>query len=191
MSILSVYATLAPLRPFRAERFNDGSGIPRSRRLGGRRFSRADVSSGPRPRAQIPAQTLQAIKKELLRYDTVYSTNYDLLLNYWSRHAGWTYRIYGLLLWTETRPQPCGNPSIVLSIFSWHRGVEILLDRFAAEEVDQFNDEDDHYHQLQDEGAALVKLVDHEAVEIFSSLQFFFDQVFVVGDANFGGCQFV
>ena len=33
------------------------------------------------------------------------------------RRAGWTCRIYGLLLWTEIRPQQYGNPSTVLSIF--------------------------------------------------------------------------
>ena len=73
-----------------------------------RGFRPLGVNSVHRPWAQIPAQTLPAIKKELLRYDTVYSTNYDLLLIL-VRHAGWTCRIYGLLLWTEIRPQQCGN----------------------------------------------------------------------------------
>src|SRR5580700_4064224 len=65
------------------------------------------------------------------------------------------------------------------------------LDRLPAEEVDQFDDEDDYHHQLKHEGAGLVELVDHEAVEVFGGLQLFFDQVFVVGDSDLGGAEFV
>src|SRR5580704_4299803 len=66
-----------------------------------------------------------------------------------------------------------------------------VLDGFAAEEVDEFDYEDDDYHQLEDEGAGLVELVDHESVEVFGGLELFFDQIFVVGDADFGGAKFV
>ena len=59
------------------------------------------------------------------------------------------------------------------------------------EEVDQFDDQDYHYHQFEDEGAGLVELVDHEAVEVFGGLEFFLDEVFVVGDADFLGAEFV
>src|SRR5580700_4118957 len=65
------------------------------------------------------------------------------------------------------------------------------LDGLAAEEVDQFDDQDYDHHQLQDEGAGLVELLNHEAVEVFGGLEFFFDQVFVVGDSDFGGAEFV
>ena len=42
-----------------------------------------------------------------------------------------------------------------------------LLHPFAAEEEHQLDYQNDHYHQLQHEGAALVELVHHEAVELF------------------------
>src|SRR5271170_2205195 len=59
------------------------------------------------------------------------------------------------------------------------------LNGFAAEEVDEFDDQNDDYHQFEDESAALVEFVDHEAVELFGGLQLLLDQVFVVGDADF------
>src|SRR5271157_1532383 len=65
------------------------------------------------------------------------------------------------------------------------------LNRFAAEEVDQLDYQDDYHHQFQDKGAALVELLHHEAVEIFGGLQFFFDQVFVVGHSDLGRAQLV
>src|SRR5579863_9540689 len=66
-----------------------------------------------------------------------------------------------------------------------------ILDWLAAEEVDELDDQDYYDHQLQDEGAGLVELLDHEAVEIFGGLQLFFDQVFVVGHSDFRGGEFV
>src|SRR5271163_3057266 len=67
----------------------------------------------------------------------------------------------------------------------------LVLDGFAAEEVDKFDDQDYDHHQFQDEGAALIEFVDHEAVELFGGLQFLLDQVFVVWDADFQGRELV
>src|SRR5580658_2754632 len=61
----------------------------------------------------------------------------------------------------------------------------LCLDRFAAEEVDELDDQDDDHHQFQYEGTALVEFVDHEAVELFGGLQLLLDQVFVVGHSDF------
>src|SRR5579863_37146 len=65
------------------------------------------------------------------------------------------------------------------------------LDRLAAEEVDQLDDQDHDHHQFEDEGAALVELLHHEAVKIFGGLQLFLDQVFVVGHTDFLRRQFI
>ena len=67
----------------------------------------------------------------------------------------------------------------------------VLLRRACRRTEDQFDDQNDHHHEFEHEGAALVELVDHEAVEILGGLQFLRDQVFVVGHADFGGCQLV
>src|SRR5437588_8725822 len=69
--------------------------------------------------------------------------------------------------------------------------LEARLDRLAAEEIDQLDDENDHHHQLEHKGAALVKLVDHETVEIFSGVKLFLHQILVVGHAYFLRRQFV
>jgi hypothetical protein len=61
----------------------------------------------------------------------------------------------------------------------------------AFEEVDQLDDQDYYHHQFEDEGSGLVELLDHEAVEVFGGVEFFFDQVFVVGDSDFLGTEFV
>jgi|SRR5579871_384181 len=45
-----------------------------------------------------------------------------------------------------------------------------FLNRVAAEEVDQLNDEDDDHHQFENESTALVELIHHEAVEVFGGL---------------------
>ena len=65
------------------------------------------------------------------------------------------------------------------------------LDGVAFEEVDQLDDQDYYDHQFQDKGSGLVELLDHEAVEIFGGVEFFLDQVFVVGDSDFLGAEFV
>src|SRR5215467_9977879 len=65
------------------------------------------------------------------------------------------------------------------------------LDGSSLEEVDQLDYQDDDDHQLEYEGARLVELLDHEAVEVFGGLELFFDQVFVVGDSDFLRAQFV
>src|SRR6266576_6415195 len=61
----------------------------------------------------------------------------------------------------------------------------------AFEEVDQFDDQDNYDHQFQYKSSRLVELLDHEAVEIFGGVEFFFDQVFVVGHSDFLGAEFV
>ncbi len=58
------------------------------------------------------------------------------------------------------------------------------LDRFAAEEVNEFDDQDDHDQKFQHEGAALVEFVDHEAVELFGGSQLFLHKIFIVGNAD-------
>ena len=40
----------------------------------------------------------------------------------------------------------------------------------AAEQEGQLDDQDDDHHQFEHEGAALVELVHHEAVEVFGGL---------------------
>src|SRR5947208_10300199 len=62
---------------------------------------------------------------------------------------------------------------------------------FSFEEIDQLDDQDDYDHQLQDEGAALVELLDHEAVKVFSGVELFLDEFFVVGNPDFLGAQLV
>jgi hypothetical protein len=52
---------------------------------------------------------------------------------------------------------------------------------FAFEEVDQLDNQDDYHHQLQNEGATLVELLDHETVEVFGGVELFLDEIFVVG----------
>ena len=50
-----------------------------------------------------------------------------------------------------------------------------ILDGFAAEEIDQLDDQDDDDHKFEDEGAGLVEFVDHEAVELFGGLELLLD----------------
>src|ERR1700726_1902029 len=61
----------------------------------------------------------------------------------------------------------------------------------AAEQEDQLDDQNDHYHEFENEGAALVELVHHEAVEVLGGLQFLVDQVFVVGNADLRSCKLI
>src|SRR5207302_6873810 len=55
---------------------------------------------------------------------------------------------------------------------------------FSFEEIDQLDDQYDYDHQLQDEGATLVELLDHETVEVFGGVELFLDEIFVVGNAD-------
>src|SRR5271169_3100983 len=65
-------------------------------------------------------------------------------------------------------------------------------DRSAPlEQPDQIDDQNNDHHQLQHKRAALVELVDHEAVEFFGGVDFLVDQVFVVGDADLRRGNFV
>ena len=68
-----------------------------------------------------------------------------------------------------------GGTPAVLELKSW----------LAAEQHDQLDDQDDHHHQCQHECAALIELVDHEAIELLGRVQLLLDQVFVVGHADF------
>ena len=61
----------------------------------------------------------------------------------------------------------------------------------AAEEIDELYDQDDDHGQLKKEGAALVELVDHEAVELFGGADLLGYQVLVVGHADLGGGELV
>src|SRR5580700_2572558 len=66
-----------------------------------------------------------------------------------------------------------------------------ILNGLTAEEVDEFDDQDDDNHEFEHEGAALIEFVHHEAVELFGGLQFLLDEIFVVGHADFRGGEFV
>src|ERR1700758_760020 len=59
-----------------------------------------------------------------------------------------------------------------------------LLDGLAAEEPDQFDNQNDHHHEFEHEGAALVELVNHEMIELLGGLQFLLHQILVVGHAD-------
>src|SRR5450755_3883983 len=61
----------------------------------------------------------------------------------------------------------------------------------GAEKEGQFDDQNNHHHGFEHEGAALVELVHHKAVKVFGGVQLLVDQVFVVGHADLGGGQFV
>src|SRR5262249_56141390 len=56
---------------------------------------------------------------------------------------------------------------------------------------DQVNDQDDHRNEFEEEGAALIELVDHEPVKLFGGAQFLRNQVFVVRNSHFGCRQLV
>jgi len=51
--------------------------------------------------------------------------------------------------------------------------------------------QDDHHHQLEREGAALLELLDHKAVEIVGGLELLVHQSFVIEHADFAGRQAV
>ena len=51
----------------------------------------------------------------------------------------------------------------------------LTSDRLTTEEVNQFDDQDDDYHQFENECPALIEFVHHEAVELFGGLQFLLD----------------
>jgi hypothetical protein len=65
------------------------------------------------------------------------------------------------------------------------------LKRHAAEEVDELDHQDDDHGDLEEEGAALVELVHHEAVELLGGADLAGDQLLVVGHAHLQGCQLV
>lgn len=54
----------------------------------------------------------------------------------------------------------------------------------AAKEIEQFDDKDNDYGELQKEGAALIELVDHEVVKLARSLDFVGDEILVVRHAD-------
>src|ERR1039457_2137221 len=60
---------------------------------------------------------------------------------------------------------------------------------FSTEEVNQFDDQNDHHHQFQDEAATLVKFVDQKAIQSFGGSKFFIDKVFVLRNSYLGGGQ--
>ena len=64
-------------------------------------------------------------------------------------------------------------------------------DRLSAEEVDQFDNQNDHDHQFQHECAALVELVDHKTIKLFGGLDLLGDEIFVVRNADLGGCELI
>jgi hypothetical protein len=58
-------------------------------------------------------------------------------------------------------------------------------EQLAFEEVNQLDDQDDDHRELEEKCAALVELVDHEAVELFGGVDLAGDKVFVIGHADF------
>src|SRR5271169_214125 len=63
--------------------------------------------------------------------------------------------------------------------------------RASLKQPDQIDDQNNDHHQLQHKRAALVELVDHEAVEFFGGVDFLVDQVLVVGDADLQRGDFI
>jgi len=61
----------------------------------------------------------------------------------------------------------------------------------APKQEDYFDNQNDHYQKLEDEGPALVELVNHEVVEVLSGVQLPLNQVLVVLDADLSGCHAV
>ena len=62
---------------------------------------------------------------------------------------------------------------------------------FAAEEEEEFDDEDYDYGEFEDEAAGLIELVDHESVEFAGGAEFLVDEGAIVRDADFCGGQVV
>jgi hypothetical protein len=44
------------------------------------------------------------------------------------------------------------------------------LERFAAEDPDQLDDQNYYHHQLEHEGSALVELINHEMIQLFRGI---------------------
>src|SRR5580698_497013 len=61
----------------------------------------------------------------------------------------------------------------------------------SLEQPDQIDDQNNHHHQLQHKRAALMKLIDHEAIQFFRRVDFLIHQVFVVGNTNLRSSNFV
>src|SRR5215472_9563904 len=61
----------------------------------------------------------------------------------------------------------------------------------AAKEEEQLNDQDQHHDELQNEGAGLVKLFDHEIVQLVRRVDFFLYEFLVVIHADFDSRHFV
>src|SRR5437868_4324946 len=74
--------------------------------------------------------------------------------------------------------------------FSTSATLALVLD-FAAEQVNQFDDQNDDHHEFEHEGAALVELVHHKAIKVFRGVQFLVYQIFVVRHAYLGRSQLV
>src|SRR5215475_7652410 len=62
---------------------------------------------------------------------------------------------------------------------------------FAAEEENDFDNQDDDDGEFEDETAGLVELVHHEAIELAGRAEFLLDQTAVIGNAHFGRNQVV
>src|SRR5205823_3057885 len=60
-----------------------------------------------------------------------------------------------------------------------------------AEQPDKVDDQNNYDHQLQHKCAALMELVDHEAIEFLRRMDFLVDEIFVVRDTDFRGRYFV
>src|SRR5215469_3131999 len=88
---------------------------------------------------------------------------------------------------------PDPSPGLDLAGFGMtsRKGRPAPLHHFSLEEVDQLDHQNDDHHQFQHEGAALVELIDHEAVELLGRMHLLRDQVFVVGHANLRSRQLV
>src|SRR5579864_3519146 len=79
------------------------------------------------------------------------------------------------------RDSRSGFPYMSAMTQSLNGSITQFLDGVPFEEIDQLNDQDYYHHELEHKGSRLVELLDHEAVEIFGGVEFFLDQVFVVG----------
>lgn len=62
------------------------------------------------------------------------------------------------------------------------------LRHLAEEEIDELNEQDEDYDDLQEEAARLIEMLDHVVAEVFGGLEFLGHEVFVNGHADLGGC---
>lgn len=59
----------------------------------------------------------------------------------------------------------------------------------AAKQECELNNQDRDHHHLQHKRAALLKLFDHEAIQVVSGFEFLVNQLFVIENTDFRRCK--